>query len=525
LRQLNCSLEAEVAARIAERDRIWRLSLELLVVLDFDGVIRSANPAWEKVLGYPPQELSGQNVSTFIHPEDYLRTRGKLKSLRTASLPHTENRYRHRDGSWRWIAWTATAEDDLIYAVGRDITAEKHQAGMLAKTEEALRQAQKMEAVGQLTGGIAHDFNNLLQGISGGIELMHRRIADGRAHEAERFIETARKNIDRAAALTYRLLAFSRRQALSPRLVELDALIGGMGALIRQTVGPAITFEMRLMDGCWPICCDANQLENALLNLAINARDAMPDGGKLVIKTAHVVLSAADIAGVSGACPGEHVAITVTDTGTGMQDDVLRHAFEPFYTTKPAGQGTGLGLSQVYGFVTQSNGVVRLESEPGRGTSVHLYLPRHREKPLESEDPPSVVAAASGRGLAGAVIVLVEDEADLRAQACAALRECGCRVIEAADGPSGLNALRDALRLEADGIDMLVSDVGLPGGLNGRQLADAARALLPTLPVLLMTGYTGSLDATLPPGMAYLQKPFSLKNLVAAIETTIGGFA
>jgi PAS domain S-box-containing protein len=524
LKRLNANLETIVGERTAERDRIWRISQEMLIVIGTDGILRAANPAWQRILGYSESELVGRHLRHFIYRDDLGQSLTRIARIQDGPFTPTENRYRHKDGTLRWIAWAAVAEAGLIYGVGRDITAEKRQAEALAKTEDALRQAQKMEAVGQLTGGIAHDFNNLLQSISSGVELMRRRIADGRPQEAERFVEAAQKAIERAAALTHRLLAFSRRQTLSPKHVDIGELLHGTCDLIRQTVGPSIDLQVRLKENSWPVRCDPNQLENAILNLAINARDAMPDGGTLLIESDHAVLSGADIAGATGAHPGDYVRITTRDAGTGMAQDVLDRAFEPFFTTKPAGQGTGLGLSQVYGFISQSNGVIRLESVLGEGTSVHLYIPRDTDAGVEGIDTGSLYAAAPPRAVSGATVLLVDDELDLRAHSAEALRDIGCRVIEAADGPSALNALRDALRHDGGGIDMLVSDIGLPGGLTGRQLADAARDMLPDLPVLLVTGYTSDIDPPTPaPGMEYLEKPFALEALTARVRGMLNG--
>ncbi len=406
------------------------------------------------------------------------------------------------------------------------VLAEQRQAEARARAEDALRQAQKMEAVGQLAGGIAHDFNNMLQGIAGGIELAGRRIASGRPQEAPEFLGAAREAMDRAAALTQRLLAFGRRQTLDPRPVLLDSLARGMASLIGQTVGPAIRVALDLHDG-WPVRCDANQLENALLNLAINARDAMlPAGGSLLIETRHATLGAADIAGWEGARPGEHVRVTVRDTGAGMTPDVLARAFEPFFTTKPDGYGTGLGLSQVYGFVRQSGGVVRLESEVGRGTAVHLYLARCRDAPADAASgAASAVEQHPALRLSEATVLLVEDEPAIREFAAEALRERGCRVLEAADGHQALAALHRALDgIGGSGVDLLVTDVGLPGGLNGRELAEAARALVAGLPILLMTGYAGEAieGGDRPgPGMEVLGKPFDLEVLAGRVQAML----
>jgi len=379
-----------------------------------------------------------------------------------------------------------------------------------AQVEEALRQSQKMETVGQLTGGIAHDFNNMLQAIGGSLDMLQRRVAQGRTADADRYAEGVRKTVQRAAALTQRLLAFARRQTLQPKLVEPDELIGGMAELVRRTVGPAIAVELHLDDGIWNVLCDPSQLENALLNVVINARDAMPEGGRLTIRTADRRLTAADVVGQDEAGPGDYVEVSVADTGTGMDKATRARAFEPFFTTKPIGQGTGLGLSQLYGFVRQSGGIVRLDSAPGRGTAVRLYLPRHGAANGTGQDGPGDASDAP-QAAAGEVLLLVEDEADVRTAVAEHLRDLGYRVLEAGDGPAALRLLRGVPR-----VDLLVSDVGLPGGLNGRQVADAARERQPSLPVLFITGYAGTfLDGQLAPDMAVIGKPFSLDALAA----------
>ena len=382
------------------------------------------------------------------------------------------------------------------------------------RAEEALRQAQKMEAVGQLTGGIAHDFNNMLQGISSNLEMLQRRVEQGRAAEAKQFTDAMTKTVERAAALAHRLLAFARRQTLQPRAVGPDELIEDMEDLIQRTVGPEITVDLRMGDGIWTVLCDPNQLESALLNLAINARDAMPDGGRLTISTEDVQLSEKDVAGQDDAEPGDYVEVAVTDTGTGMDDAIRARAFEPFFTTKPLGQGTGLGLSQIYGFVRQSGGFVRLDSAPGRGTTVRLYLPRHEPtRPPEQRAAPAEPTGAD----AGEVVLLVEDEPGVRETTAERLGELGYQVVAVVDGRAALDLLHSGARF-----DVLVTDVGLPGGLNGRQIAETARESRPDLPVLFITGYAGSvLDTELAPGMEVVGKPFELDALAAKIRDMI----
>jgi nitrogen-specific signal transduction histidine kinase/CheY-like chemotaxis protein len=384
----------------------------------------------------------------------------------------------------------------------------------LADLHDRLRQSQKMEAVGQLTGGIAHDFNNLLAGILGSLEMLQTRMTQGRFNEVDRYIGVAVTSANRAASLTHRLLAFSRRQMLDSKTVDVNRLTASMEDLIRRTVGPAIQVETVISGNLWKTLCDANQLESALLNLAINARDAMPDGGRLTIETANVRLDEAYAGRHPEVAAGQYVAVSVTDTGTGMAPDVIARVFEPFFTTKPLGQGTGLGLSMVYGFAQQSNGCTRVYSEPGRGTTVRLYLPRSPEtgetEASEPEASPDTVARA------GETVLVVDDEPAVRMLIGDSLRDFGYDVIEAADGAEGLRVLQTRQR-----VDLLVSDVGLPGGMNGRQLADAARVQRPRLKVLFITGYAENAvfgKGGPEPDMQVITKPFALDVLAARIR-------
>ncbi|HJO66958.1 MAG TPA: PAS domain-containing protein [Sphingomonas sanguinis] len=390
----------------------------------------------------------------------------------------------------------------------------------LMRAEEALRQSQKMEAVGQLTGGLAHDFNNLLAGISGSLELMALRLAQGRVADVDRYMDAAQGATRRAAALTHRLLAFSRRQTLAPRPTDITALVSGMTDLIQRTVGPAITLETQGHDGLWTVLVDAPQLENALLNLCINARDAMPDGGRITIQMANRHLNGEDVR--FGDIPdGEYLALSVTDTGTGMTPDVIEKAFDPFFTTKPLGQGTGLGLSMIYGFAKQSGGQVRIQSTPGEGSTVYLYLPRHHG-PAEHDRIDRTALPEEPLG-AGETVLVVDDESTVRLMIADVLRDMGYCVIEAADSPAGLAVLRSEQR-----IDLLVTDVGLPGGMNGRQLAEAGRELRHELNVMFITGYAESAvlnSGHLSTGMQLLTKPFTVDALVMGVQAAMGAGA
>ena len=511
---LNTDLERRVAERTAERDRVWQNSRDLLVIIGADGIFRSVNPAWTRILGYRPEDVAGRSFLQFVWQDDADLTQEALETAAfEADLTNFENRYRHKDGTPRWISWHTSAERDVIYAYGRDVTVEKESEAALRAAEDALRQSQKMEAVGQLTGGVAHDFNNLLTGITGSLELLQVRLAQGHTGDVERYVTSAQGAAKRAAALTHRLLAFSRRQTLDPKPIAINRLVAGMEELIRRTVGPGVTVEVAGAGGLWTTLVDPNQLENALLNLCINSRDAMPGGGRLTIEAANHALDAAT-AGARGLPPGQYVSLCVSDTGTGMAPDVLRRALDRFFTTKPAGQGTGLGLSMIYGFVQQSGGQARIYSEPGQGTSVCLYLPRYLGEAERAE--PATAAAQPPRAENGQTVLVVDDEPTVRLLVVEVLEELGYGVVEASDGAGGLPVLRSDAR-----VDLVVTDVGLPGGMNGRQMADAGRSVRPELKVLFITGYAehavlghGNMVA----GMHVLTKPFAMDTLAVRVK-------
>ena len=499
-----------LAASRADRDRIWTATNDLMGIAGQDGYLKSVNPAWSRLLGYDEATLLARPFLDFVAEADHPRVLAAMAQLaRGEGLTEFEDRLVHADGQTSLIAWTAEPLGGTFYVVGRNVTEQR-------RVEEALRQSQKMEAVGQLTGGIAHDFNNLLQGITGSLDLLGHRLAQGRLSDLNRFITGAMASANRAAALTHRLLAFSRRQPLDPKPVSANPLIASMEDLLRRTLGEQITLDLILAPDLWPTLCDPNQLENAVLNLAINGRDAMPAGGTLTIETGNCDLDDGSSFWSPDMRPGAYVCVSVTDTGIGMSQETIEKAFEPFFTTKPIGQGTGLGLSMIYGFVRQSEGTTKISSEPGRGTSVKLFLPRYSGKlPIEAPRDTGAVAVLAG---GGETVLVIEDEPVVRGLIVEVLADLGFAALEATDGPAGLEVLQSRQR-----IDLLISDVGLPG-LNGRQLADAARKLRPGLKVIFMTGYAevaASALGFLEPGMALITKPFAMADLAAKIRCAV----
>ncbi|MDZ5648632.1 hybrid sensor histidine kinase/response regulator [Nitrospirillum sp. BR 11828] len=519
LARLNADLEERVAERTAERDRVWRFSRDLLLVIGRDGIIRDASPAWKAILGQEPEELIGHSFVEMVWPDDARATVQAHEGLLIeGQLLCFENRLRHQDDGFRWISWNSFAEGDVVYGYGRDITEEKRQAEALRLAEAQLRQAQKMEAVGQLTGGLAHDFNNLLTAISGSLELLDQRIRQGRLNALDRYMTAARGAVDRAAALTHRLLAFSRQQTLDPRPTDVSRLVLEMEDLVRRTVGPAIALIVDTPPDLWTTLIDANQLESALLNLCINARDAMPRGGHITIEASNREIDG-ETASAHDMTPGQFVLLSVTDTGVGMPPEVIARAFDPFFTTKPIGQGTGLGLSMIYGFVRQSGGQIRILSEVGQGTTVSLYLPRHHGQEQATEM--LAIAQAAPRAKRGETVLVVDDEPTVRLLVTEVLDELGYTTLEAMDGPEALRILQSDTP-----INLLVTDIGLPQGMNGRQLADAGRDLRPGLKVLFITGYAENAvigNERLAPGLHVQTKPFSMEALASRIKSILSG--
>ncbi|HEX4573039.1 MAG TPA: PAS domain S-box protein [Dongiaceae bacterium] len=519
-------VRAERAAR--ETDQLFRRLVQgvtdyAIFMLDADGRVASWNPGAERIKGYRPEEILGQPYSRFYSEED--RVAGiPARALATAAETgryEAEGWRVRKDGRRFWasvVLDAIRAEDGTLlgYAkVTRDATERLKSQQALEEAREALFQSQKMEAVGQLTGGVAHDFNNMLAGIIGAMELLRRRIRSARYAETDKYIDAAVASANRAASLTARLLAFGRRQSLDVKTVDINLTVGSMLDLLRRTIGETIRIETRLRPDAWPALTDANQMENALLNLAINARDAMPDGGHLTIATDNAQLDQAYVRGIEGLQPGDYIVLQVTDTGEGMAPETVARVFEPFFTTKPIGQGTGLGLSMIYGFAKQVGGHVRIVSEVGRGTSVLLYMPRSQ---AARSDLPQRTGGEAPAG-AGETVLVVEDDPSVRMLIMDILDELGYAAIEAYDSQSALPALENRQR-----IDLLVTDVGLPGGMNGRQLAERARQLRPGLRTLFITGYAegAAIRARfLEPGMDLVSKPFTLDGLAAKIREMI----
>lgn len=630
LRELNENLERQVAERTAERDRTWQLSQDMLSVWDLDGVLRRANPAWTTTLGYQPEEVEGKEAAEFRHPDDAASdTEALVQLVNGQSLGSYENRFRHKDGSWRWISWTAVPEAGLVYAVGRDVTEDKerkkalllyeniiqshrspvcafdkdyrliafnqahsdeffrifghrvqigevfpdlfppdqapiirefmtraltgeiytvveefgdpklvkpywevsyyplrdemgeivgafHHANDISarlraeadlrQAQDALRQSQKMEAVGQLTGGIAHDFNNLLQGVSGSLDLIRRNPSD--VARVRRWAKAGLEATERGAKLTGQLLAFSRAQKLQLQPVNVSDLVGRINDLLTRTLGPMIELRLDLDHTRAAVCSDPTQLELAVLNLAINARDAMPGGGTLLITTRPV-----SIEQDPELEPGEYLQLAVADTGAGMSPDIAARAFDPFFTTKEVGKGTGLGLSQVYGIAKQGGGTARIESRIGKGTAVRLFLRQTEDKVSGGEHTTSGEMAVVNRS---ARVLVIDDDSDVRAFIIDSLNTLGFKTIEAADGPAGLAALDEFKP------DLMMLDFAMPG-MTGAEVAQAAWAKFPDLPIVFASGYadTAAIEKVAGGEATILRKPFRVDELHSVVVQSL----
>ena len=490
----------DLEERTRERDRIWSVSEDLLGVSTFDGYFVSLNPAWEKVLGWSEAEVKGMPIDALRHPDDAAHSRqGRSRLAEGMATVRMQNRFRHKDGSWRWISWTMTTDQGLIYVAGRDVTAEKQAEEALRKAEADAAHRHKMEALGQLTGGVAHDFNNLLMIVSGYIPRLKEAVgSDLRASQAALAIELASR---RGAALTRQLLSFSRRQPLNPEVIDAASTVRELEPILRSTVGPQVRLEFALAPDAGLVRVDTSEFELALLNIVLNARDAIQQDGVVTISAVNMQLDAGRAPdGLSGA----FVVIAVRDSGQGMTPEVQSRVFDPFFTTKPVGKGTGLGLSQVHGFSRQSGGTVTIDSTPGSGTVVTLYLPRSPDARPNARADESKPKTAAGK------VLLVEDNADVAEVSQAMLEEIGYTVRLAADARLAL------VMFEGEDFDLVVSDIVMPGGMNGIELAEELRHRNPGLPIVLVSGYAASASAA-PEHLPVLRKPFRMEQLAQAI--------
>ena len=524
LQRLNELLKREVRARTRERDRIWEISPDLLLVSRAsDGVPVLASQAWNRLLGWTETELLATSVRALVHPEDPNLADIAVGATGPVKL---ENRVRSKSGAYRWFSWTVIPDDGLLYGVGHDVSEEKQAAEELAaanraltrqieereKVEDTLRQMQRLEAVGQLTSGVAHDFNNLLTVVLGNLTFLERDA--GENGRLARRLSQMRSAAERGAQLTGQLLAFSRRQRLEPKPIDLNETVQGMRDLLMTTMGGTIRIETSLQEDLWLALVDPTQIELIILNLAINARDAMGEGGRLTVRTANATLGPATRPEEPG--PGDYVALSVSDTGTGMADDVLARAFEPFFTTKPVGRGSGLGLAQVYGFAKQSGGGVSIRTAMNRGTTVSVYLPRARIAAAGAiaQRPPGLQAGETTYR----TVLVVDDDPAVREVTAQFLKDLGYGVIEAGSGGAAIDLLERA----AD-IDVLLVDYAMPG-MNGAEVAKAAQTRRPGLPVLFITGYA-DLTALRDAGEErILQKPFYADELAAKLGALLGDF-
>ena len=508
LMKLNETLEQEVEARTAERDRMWRLSTDVMLVARFDGTVVAANPALTTMLGWSRDEMLDRSFLDLVHPDDLEATLEQTSRLSDGqTVLHFENRCRHSDCQYRWLAWSAVPEAGLIHAVGRDVTAAKDAAAQLEVTRERLRQAQRMEALGQLAGGIAHDFNNVLQSVSSGINLIGRRAGDPEA--VKKIAKMVADASARGSSITGRLLSFSRQGDLKSVPVDTDALLQGLAEMLTHTLGPGITVRTEVAPGTPPLFADKAQLETVLVNLAVNARDAMPEGGTLTISAS---TDATPHAAPRGSGDGDYIKLTIADTGAGMDAATLARAGEPFFTTKPPGEGTGLGLAMARGFSEQSGGGFSITSKPGHGTTITVWLPRTE---ISFEQPGRQQAATVPADSSPTRrILLVDDDAMVRLLLSSHLEEVGYNIVQASDGLGALARLDGG-----EDIDLLVTDFSMPG-MNGLALIQEARKRMPDLPVLLLTGYadTGVRDRIIEGATgntATLRKPVSPEELAS----------
>ncbi|PCG13295.1 hybrid sensor histidine kinase/response regulator [Sphingomonas adhaesiva] len=501
LRAMNETLESRVSEVAADLDRVWRNASDIFVVIDGEGLLHRVNPATTAILGWSEAELVGRSVFDLIHPEDVPLSLGALEHARTQVLPTFENRYRTKDGGLRTISWVAAPEGEWIYAYGRDVSAERAQQADLAVAQEALRQSQKMEAIGQLTGGVAHDFNNLLTVIRSAVDLL--RLPDLSEEKRGRYINAISDTADRAAKLTGQLLAFARRQALNAETLDVGRSISAIGEVIGTLIGSRIRYSTTLPDAACHIFADSNQFDTAIVNMVANARDAMQSGGVLTITVAPV--SSIPALRSHPEVHGEFVAISISDTGTGIPADQVERVFEPFFTTKGVGKGTGLGLSQVFGFAKQSGGEVLVKSEVGVGTTFTLYLPHVEGVDRHGAGEANMSPLPDGHATC---VLVVEDNADVGEFATRSLGELGYHSVLAPNAEQALAELDRGGRR----FDIIFSDVVMPG-MSGIDLAREIRDRYPDLPIVLTSGYSHVLAQNGTHGFELLHKPYSVDQL------------
>jgi two-component system cell cycle sensor histidine kinase/response regulator CckA len=513
-----------IRRQLSEREELYRLISEnaedLIAVVDSEGKQLYNSPGYKKVFGYAQEELQGASALDQIHPDDHERIlEARKQVLDTDASVRIEHRFRRKDGDWRILESTGSpvqngsGESKRLVVVSRDITDRKHAEGMLRQREEQLRQAQKMEAVGRLSGGIAHDFNNLLGVIIGYSEDIEARRAPG--DPLRKSAEEILKAGQRAASLTQQLLAFSRQQVLQPNVLGLNLLVSDMGKMLQRLIGAHIELTTKLDPELGSIKADKSQIEQVIVNLVVNARDAMPDGGLLLVETSRVYLNEAQARSLPFLLPGPHAVLTVTDTGIGMDGETQKHIFEPFFTTKECGKGTGLGLATVYGVVKQSGGVVGVHSEPGKGATFKIYLPQVEEQPNALREDPYVSKTSSG----SETVLVVDNEEALLELTSAILSRNGYKVLSAHDG---IEALEIARSFDAP-IHLLLTDIMMPK-LNGRSLARHVTALHPAIRVLFMTGHADLEETPLeaiPSDSECLQKPFPRDVLIRKVRQTL----
>ncbi len=511
LRKLNESLEQRVVERTRDRDRIWRLSPDLMLVAQLDGVISAVNPAWTHLLGHTEQDLVGSQLLALVHPDDLAVSSSAVSRLGDGkNFPNFKNRYRHQDGSYRMIAWTAVPDSDYIHAVGRDIQAEEEAKEALRLSEDALRQSQKLEAIGQLTGGVAHDFNNLLTVIKSCADLL--KTPSLTEVRRMKYVQAIASTVDRAARLTAQLLTFARRQALRPEVFNVGDNVLRVGEMMDSLTGSRIKVSIEVPEQACFINADESQFDTALVNMVVNARDAMAGNGQLTIK----VSTATWLPSVR-AHPvrvADYVTIELSDTGSGIAPEKLDAIFEPFYTTKGIGQGTGLGLSQVYGFAKQSGGEILVKSECGKGSQFMLYLPK-----VEAGVMPAPQVNHDAPIVANLCVLMVEDNADVGLYTSQTLEQMGFQVLWVPDANSALEALAP----NPESFKVVFSDISMPG-MSGLELLDALEALYPWLPVVLTTGYNDEyarIAQEEAQRFVLLQKPYSTEALALLLQKVV----